>query len=500
MITRDALFIGGRWAKPSSDATIDVVSPSTEELVGRVPAPSVEDVDHAVMAAREAFDNGPWPRLAPHERATVLRRIADGLEGRAPELAEVVTSENGTPISISRASQVIGAIPHLRVYADLAERYEFGQTRDGVGMRAAILREPVGVVAGIVPWNGPIVLTLMKLAPALAAGCTFVCKPPPETPLGFALLAEICEQSGLPEGVLSIIPGDREIGQALVSHPAVDKVAFTGSTAAGRWIMAECAKQIKRVSLELGGKSAAIILDDVDARSAITQLLPMATLLSGQMCLLQSRVLVPRARQAELVDCLCDAISPLKVGDPFDADTYFGPLIAQRQRARVEEYIAAGRQEGATLAFGGGRPGHLRKGWYVEPTVFADVHNGMRIAREEIFGPVTSVIAYDDVDEAVAIANDTEFGLAGAVYTADPARGFEVARRVRAGTYGVNCYGTDALVPFGGYKQSGLGREGGPEGLEAYLETKAIALPAGFPTELIQHMGEDVIPRLRGQC
>jgi betaine-aldehyde dehydrogenase len=480
MIIHDALFIGGQWVKPSSDETIDVVSPSSEELVGRVPAPSAGDVDRAVTAARDAFDHGPWPRLAPRERAAVLRRIADGLEQRASELAEIVTTESGTPISVSRASQVLGAIPHLRVHADLVERYEFGQARDGVGMRAAILKEPVGVVAGIVPWNGPIVLTLMKLAPALAAGCTFVCKPPPETPLCFAVLAEICEQSGLPDGVLSFLPGGREAGQILVSHPGVDKVAFTGSTAAGRWIMAECAKRIKRVSLELGGKSAAIILDDVDAGTAISQMLPMATLLSGQMCLLQSRVLVPRERQAELADRLCDAIAALKVGDPFDADTYFGPLIAQRQRARVEEYIAAGREEGATLALGGGRPSHLPKGWYVEPTVFTDVGNGMRIAREEIFGPVASVIAYDDLDEAIDIANDTEFGLAGAVYTSDPARGFEVARRVRAGTYGVNCYRTDALVPFGGYKQSGLGREGGPEGLEEYLETKAIALPAGF--------------------
>jgi len=480
MITRDALFIGGHWVKPSSGATIDVISPSTEEPVGRVPAAAGDDVHRAVMAARDAFDNGPWPRLAPAERAAVLRKIADGLEQRATELAEIVTTENGTPISISRAAQVMGAIPHLRAYAELAERYEFAETRDGVALRAAIVREPVGVVAGIVPWNGPIVLTLMKLAPALAAGCTFVCKPPPETPLGFTVLAEICAQSGLPDGVLSIIPGDREAGRALVSHPAVDKVAFTGSTAAGRWIMAECASQIKRVSLELGGKSAAIILDDVDARTAITQLLPMATMLSGQMCLLQSRILVPRARQAELVECLRAAIAALKVGDPFDADTYFGPLIAQRQRTRVEDYIAVGLAEGATLALGGGRPKHLARGWYVEPTVFTDVSNSMRIAREEIFGPVTSVIAYDDVDEAIDIANDTEFGLAGAVYTADPARGFGVARRVRAGTYGINCYGTDAKVPFGGYKQSGLGRESGPEGLAEYLETKAIALPAGF--------------------
>ncbi len=480
MITHDTLFIGGQWVKPDTDATIEVISPSTEEAVGRVPAPSVDDVDRAVRAAREAFDHGPWPRTTPQERAAVLRRIADGLEARADELAEIVTTENGTPISISRASQVLGAIPHLRVHADLVEQYRFDETRVGVKLRAAILREPVGVVAGIVPWNGPIVLALMKLAPALAAGCTFVCKPPPETPLGFAVLAEILEQVGLPEGVVSILPGDREVGRALVSHPAVDKIAFTGSTGAGQWIMGECARQIKRVSLELGGKSAAIILDDVDVDEAVQQLLPMATLMSGQMCLLQSRVLVPRGREKEVVDAFCTAVSSLKVGDPFETDTYFGPLIAERQRERVEGYIAAGREEGAGVAMGGGRPSGLPKGWYVEPTVFTGVDNTMRIAREEIFGPVTSVIAYDSVDEAIDIANDTEFGLAGAVYSADPARGFEVARRVRAGTYGVNCYGTDALIPFGGYKQSGLGRENGREGLETYLETKAVALPDGF--------------------
>jgi aldehyde dehydrogenase (NAD+) len=480
MITQDALFIGGQWVKPSSDATIEVISPSTEEIVGRVPAPGRDDVDRAVQAARDAFDDGPWPRWAPAERAAVLRRIADGLEQRGTELARLVTTENGTPIAISGAAQVLGAIPHLRAHADLAEGYEFEQTRVGLGLRAAILREPVGVVAGIVPWNGPLVLTMMKLAPALAAGCTFVCKPPSETPLVFTVLAEVCAEAGVPDGVLSILPGDGDVGRALVAHPGVDKVAFTGSTAAGRWIMAECAKQIKRVSLELGGKSAAIILDDVDAQTAITQLLPMSTLLSGQMCLLQSRVLVPREREAELVETLCAAIGSLKVGDPFEPDTYFGPLIAERQRARVEGYLAVGRDEGATVAMGGGRPSGLPKGWYVEPTVFTGVDNTMRIAREEIFGPVLSVIAYDDVAEAIDIANDSEFGLAGAVYTADPGRGFEVARRVRAGTYGVNRYGTDALLPFGGYKQSGLGREGGTEGLAGYLETKSVALPDGF--------------------
>ncbi|MFJ8025463.1 aldehyde dehydrogenase [Streptomyces sp. NPDC096311] len=480
VITQDALFIGGQWVKPESDATIEVVSPSTEEVVGRVPAPSAADVDRAVRAAREAFDRGPWPRMSPAERAAVMHRIADGLEARADEMARIVTTENGTPIKLSGPAQVHGAIPRLRYYADLAERFTFDELREGKRVRAALLKEPVGVVAAITPWNGPLALALIKLGPALAAGCTFVLKPPPETPLVFTVLAEVCEQAGLPEGVVSILAGDRETGQQLVAHPGVDKVSFTGSSAAGQAIMAECARRIKRVSLELGGKSAAIILDDADPATAVQQLLPMATMLTGQMCLLKSRVLVPRSRQAELVEAFCEGVRALKVGDPFDSDTYYGPLIAKRQRDRVEGYIEAGRAEGAHLVMGGGRPAHLPKGWYVEPTVFTGVDNSMRIAREEIFGPVTSFLAYDDVDEAVEIANDTDFGLAGSVYTGDPARGFAVARRVRAGTYGVNCYDNDPSVPFGGYKQSGLGREGGPEGLEEYLETKAVSLPAGF--------------------
>jgi aldehyde dehydrogenase (NAD+) len=480
VITRDALFIGGTWAPPGSAEEIEVVSPATEEVVARVPAPTTADVERAVAAARTAFDEGPWPHTEPKERAHILRVLADGLEARANELARLVTLENGTPITISRSAQVLGAIPHLRAYADLVERFDFSEVRQGLRVRSAILQEPVGVVAAIVPWNGPLVLTLMKLAPALAAGCTIVTKPAPETPLHAYVLAEACAEAGLPDGVVSILPAGREVGRHLVAHPSVDKVAFTGSTAAGRWIMAECASRLKRVTLELGGKSAAIMLDDVDVVTAVAQLLPMATLLSGQMCLLQSRVLVPRARREEVVDALRAAVSQLKVGDPNDPDTYFGPLISRRQRDRVEEYIASGREEGATVALGGGRPDSLPRGWYVEPTIFVGVDTGMRIAQEEIFGPITSVIDYDGVDEAVAIANDTDYGLAGAVYTTDPERGFDVARRVRAGTFGVNTYGTDPCMPFGGCKQSGLGREGGPEGLAAYLEPKTVALPGDY--------------------
>jgi aldehyde dehydrogenase (NAD+) len=480
MITRDSLFVGGHWVTPSTTATIDVISPSTEEIVARVPAPVEADVDRAVGAARRALDAGPWRDTVAKERAQVLRAIADGLEARADELAELITTENGTPISISRSAQVLGALPHLRAYADLVEEFPFAETRQGLRVRSAILREPVGVVAAIAPWNGPLVLTLMKLAPALAAGCTVVAKPSPETPLNAYVLAEACVEAGLPEGVVSILPADRDIGRYLVGHRGVDKVAFTGSSAVGRWILEACAPTMKRVTLELGGKSAAIMLDDVDPVEAITRMLPMATLLSGQICLMQSRLLVPRRQAGELTDALCTAISRLKLGDPFDPDTYFGPLISRRQRERVEEYIASGREEGATVALGGGRPASMAKGWYVEPTVFVGVDNAMRIAREEIFGPVISVIEYDDVDEALAIANDSPYGLAGAVYTTDPERGFDVARRVRTGTFGVNAYGTDPLVPFGGVKESGIGREGGAEGLAAYLETKAVALPDGF--------------------
>jgi betaine-aldehyde dehydrogenase len=369
---------------------------------------------------------------------------------------------------------------YLREYADLAERFEFFEIREGATMRAGIRSEPIGVVAAIPAWNSPVGLVMMKLAPALAAGCTIVVKPAAETPLNGYLLAEVCADVGLPKGVVSILPASGDAGAHLVRHVGVDKVAFTGSTAVGRWIMAECAPQLKRVTLELGGKSAAIMLDDVDTQAAVAQMVPVSLMLSGQGCMLQTRVLVPRTRSTEVVEELCTAVSKLKVGDPNDADTFFGPLISERQRDRVEGYIAAGCDEGAKIALGGGRPPHLPKGWYIEPTIFVGVHNSMRIAREEIFGPVISVIEYDDVNEAIAIANDSEYGLGGAVYTADPGRGFEVAKRVRTGTFGINKYGGDPRIPFGGYKQSGIGREGGVEGLSAYLETKAITLPDGF--------------------
>jgi aldehyde dehydrogenase (NAD+) len=343
-----------------------------------------------------------------------------------------------------------------------------------------VRREPAGVVGVITPWNVPHFVTLAKLVPALLAGCTVVLKPAPETPASGLVLGEILDQAGLPEGVVSVLPAGREVGEHLVTHPGVDKVAFTGSTAAGRRIAALCGNDLRRVTLELGGKSAAIVLDDADP-GEVAQGLQMASLMnSGQACIAQSRVLAPRARYAEVVDAIAAMVAGLTVGDPLDMANYIGPMVARRQQERVGSYIELGEREGARRVVGGpGMPEGLDTGWYVRPTLFADVDNGMRIAREEIFGPVLCVIPYDDEDEAVRIANDSDYGLAGTVWTADVEHGVDVARRVRTGTVGINQYLLDFNSPFGGFKASGIGREFGPEGIDAYVELKSVALPLG---------------------
>jgi betaine-aldehyde dehydrogenase len=315
------------------------------------------------------------------------------------------------------------------------------------------------------------------LAPALAAGCAVVLKPAPETPLDSYVLAECAVEAGLPPGVLNIVAAGREVGEHLVIHPDVDKIAFTGSTAAGRRIASLCGERLRPVTLELGGKSAAIVCDDADLAVTIPGLVAASTTVSGQACVSQTRVLVSRRRYAEVVDGLAESYRNLKVGDPLEDDTAIGPMVAERQRSRVEGYIEIGKREGARLVVGGGRPAHLDKGWYVEPTVFADVDNAMRIAQEEIFGPVTSVIPYDDIEHAVGIANDSTYGLSGTVWSADESSALDIARRVRTGTLTVNGFMVEFNCPFGGYKDSGLGREAGPEGLSAYLEYKTIALP-----------------------
>jgi len=484
MRTYEQLFIGGTWTTPATAETFTVVSPHSEDVVGRTPAASAADVDRAVAAARAAFDEGPWPRMTPSERADRMAALLMNLQMRADELATTITAEMGTPISFSRMGQVMAANMVLDYFTNLTRSYPFEEVRPGMLGPALVRREAVGVVGAIVPWNVPLFVTMLKLAPALASGSTVVLKPAPETPLDAMLLAEAVEQAGFPAGVFNVVPAGREVGEHLVTHPGVDKISFTGSTAAGRRIASLCGERLKRVTLELGGKSAAVILDDADLNQVIPGLLPAMLMNNGQACVAQTRILASRRRHDEVVQALAAAFGAVKVGDPMEDDTIVGPLVSPRQRERVEGYIEIGRKEGAKVATGGGRPAGLKKGWYVEPTVFAGVENSMRIAREEIFGPVVAVIPYADEKEAVRIANDSDYGLSGSVWTADNDRGLEIARQVRTGTYTVNGFSMEFSAPFGGFKSSGLGRELGPEGLSAYLEAKTINLPFGYEPKI----------------
>ncbi len=474
MRQHDKLFIGGEWVAPAGTGTIDVISPHTEEVVGRVPDGTAEDVDRAVAAARQAFDHGPWPRLTFAERAAVIGRLAEIYAARQDEMAALITEEMGSPITFSILAQAPQPLSMLQYYAEYGATFEQEEQRPGLFGPVTVRREPVGVVAAVVPWNVPQFVTMTKVAPALLAGCAIVLKPAPETPLDAYLLAEMAQEAGIPPGVLNIVAAGREVSEHLVSHRDVDKVAFTGSTAAGRRIAAICGEQLKRVSLELGGKSAAIFLDDADLQASMGMLAIASLMNNGQACVAQTRILASRNRYDEVVEAVAAMVTSQPVGDPADPATGLGPLVAKRQQERVEGYIQAGMDEGAKVVVGGlDRP--RDRGWYVAPTVFAGVGNDMRIAREEIFGPVLAVIPYDDEADAVRIANDSDYGLAGTVWTADAERGMEVARQVRTGTYGINCYMLESNTPFGGYKASGIGRELGPEGLNGYLEYKSIA-------------------------
>jgi betaine-aldehyde dehydrogenase len=475
------LFIGGEWVEPAGTGTIDVISPHSEELVGRVPEGTAADIDRAVAAARDAFDNGQWPRLSPEERIAAVQKFSEVYAAHIPDMAAVITEEMGSPITFSNLAQSPAPWMMLNTFLQIAAEYPWEERRQGVlGSDVIVRREPAGVVGAIVPWNVPQFVIMSKLAPALIAGCTIVVKPSPETPLDAFLMAELLEEAGIPKGVVSVIPAGREVGEHLVRHPGVDKIAFTGSTAAGRRIASICGEQLKRVSLELGGKSAAIILDDADLAATVEGLKFASLMNNGQACVAQTRILASRDRYDEVVDAVSGMVGALAVGDPQDEATEVGPLVAERQQERVEKYIAVGQEEGAKVAVGGnGRPSGVEKGWYVKPTVFSGVDNSMRIAREEIFGPVLAVIPFDDTDDAVRIANDSEYGLAGSVWTGDIDQGLDIARRVRTGTYGVNQYTMDFIAPFGGYKGSGLGREFGVEGLSHYVELKSIVPPAG---------------------
>ncbi len=474
MIEYRTFFIGGEWRQPAGSEMLDVISPATEEVVGRVPVGTSADIAAAVAAARRAFDDGPWPHMGLEERRAVLMRAAELLEPQSDELGDLITNENGTLRKFG-----YGRTWNAFEYNCSLDLPEPTERTSFTGARAKIVHEPVGVVGAIVPWNGPLGLALSKVLPALITGCTVVLKPAPETPLDTYPLAQALADAGLPPGVLNIVTAHRDVSQELVSNRDVDLVSFTGSTAAGRKIGAICGEQIKRVHLELGGKSAAILLEDVDLATAIPTMLAGGMLFNnGEACAAWTRVLVPESRHDEIVDAICDYLSTVRMGDPFDPETQIGPLVAERQRDRVEGYIALAQQEGAKVAIGGGRPATLDRGWFVEPTLLVGADNSMRSSREEIFGPVASVISYRDLDDGLRIANDSNYGLSGAVFTPDVERGVEIAGRIRAGTVGVNSIGIDIAFPFGGYKDSGLGRQFGPEGLVEYLETKTIGLPS----------------------
>ena len=475
--TTASVYIDGGWVPSTSDRVLVVWSPSTEEVVGQVPDANVTDVDAAVVAARTAFDHGPWPRMRPVERSTVMQALLDELTRRADELAYVIGAENGTPQRLLRPAQVDNALDVLRYYTELAATFEVEARVDGVYSPALVRREPVGTVAAILPWNVPFFLAMLKVAPAMAAGCTIVLKAAPETPLNAYLLAEAAHTVGIPPGVLNVVAAGVESSEALVTHPGIDKVAFTGSTAAGKRIGGLAGAHLKRLTLELGGKAAAIVLDDADLATTVPQLIGVSMTLSGQFCTAQSRILFSQSRYDEAVERYAGIAASLPVGHTFDEGTFIGPLISERQRDRVLDYIQIGKQEGATLVTGGSSPANLERGWFVEPTVFRDVKSAMRIAQEEIFGPVVTFIPYTDEAEAITIANDSAFGLHGTVWTGDIDRGVDIGRQIRTGTYSVNALSLDPAAPFGGVKNSGLGREMGPDGFAAYLEPKTITVP-----------------------
>lgn len=474
---RGDVFADGRSVPARSAAAIDVVSPATEKVVGRVPDGSAEDVDVVVGSARRAFaDPAGWRTWQPADRAAALERLADLLQDREDELAVLLAHEIGRPLGVS-ASRASRACELLRYYAGLARALVMEelrpvpeQRRPGSVRRSLVRRQPRGVTAAIVPYNGTLPMGMYKIGPTLAMGGTVVLKPPPQSPLEAYVFAECAVEAGIPPGVVNVVTGGRATGERLAGHRGVDIVGFTGSTAAGRQIAAQCAAALKPVVLELGGKSAAVLLDDADLDRFAAALPFLAYTFSGQNCFIHSRLVVPRGRLAEITDLVAEVTAGLRVGDPFDPATRLGPLISREHRDRVEGYIASGSAEGATLVHGGGRPPDLDRGWYLRPAVFTGARNDMRICREEIFGPVVAIIPVADEDEAVRVANDTDFGLAGSVWSADEGRALTVAGRLDTGTVGINGFGFNTAAPFGGRRDSGLGTELGVEGFEAYVQ------------------------------
>src|ERR671919_214677 len=471
--TRDKLYMGGEWVPPAGQGTIEVVNPTTEEVIGRIPEGTPEDADRAVRAARAAFES--WSRTSPYERAGYCAAIGARLDERGDEIAALITSELGMPIGLSRMIQA--GLPAL-TFASMPELAEEIAWEEEVG-NSLIVREPAGVIAAITPWNYPLHQIANKVAPAIAAGCTVALKPSEVVPLNAFVLAEVCEAVGLPAGVFNLVTGTGPVvGEALVSHPETDLISFTGSTRAGRRVSELAARDVKAVSLELGGKSPNVILDDADLEQAVTDGVAKCFLNSGQTCSALTRMLVPRDRleQAERIAAVVadEAFAP---GDPLVEGSALGPLVSETQLERVRGYIERGKAEGARLVTGGAEsPEGLERGFFVRPTVFSDVTPEMAIAQEEIFGPVLAIMPYDDEDDAVLIANDTVYGLAGGVWSADEERAKRVAARIRTGQVEINGGAYIPMAPFGGFKQSGHGRELGRYGLEEFLVAKSLQL------------------------
>jgi acyl-CoA reductase-like NAD-dependent aldehyde dehydrogenase len=472
----DRIYVGGEWVIPSTTDGIDVIQPATEEVWVRVAEAQAADMDRAVAAARAAFDKGPWPRMSHAERAGYLREIAAGLRERVDDLSYIWSNEMGIihGDAVLRGARIPGIYDF---YAGLADSFEFVERHEPAGGGYGwLVREPVGVVGAIIPWNAAIVAMSWKVAPALLAGCTVVLKSAPEAPVAAYLLAEVAEKAGLPPGVLNIVAADREASELLVRNPGIDKISFTGSTAAGKRIAGICAERVARVNLELGGKSAAMILDDYDIQTAAASLADSACELTGQVCSALSRVIVSKHRHDEMVDALSAEFAKVRVGDPFAETSDMGPVAMERQLTKINQLIGQGVAEGASLAAGGHRPDGLDRGYFIEPTVLGNVDNHSSIARNEVFGPVLTVIPAENEEAQIEIANDSIYGLNSAVFTNDDNRAWQFARRIRSGTVGQNAHRNSHAFAFGGVKQSGIGREGGREGLLPYLEAKAVIL------------------------
>jgi len=470
MRAHEQLYVGGKWVAPSGRGTIDVIDAATEEPIGRIPSGNEEDVDRAVQAAARAFPQ--WAATPVADRARFLERIKEGLAARAEEIATTISAEVGSPITMAKTVQAGLPVAVTGSFAALVREFPF---EERIG-NSLVVREPVGVVAAITPWNYPLHQAMGKVAPALAAGCTIVLKPSEVAPLSAFILAQVVHEAGLPPGVFNLVTGlGPPFGEMLVRHPRVDMISLTGSTNAGRRVAELAAPSVKRVALELGGKSATVILEDADFDKAVGVSVSNAFLNGGQTCSAWTRMLVPRARQDQALEVAKRAAAKFKPGDPRSPETRLGPLASAQQRERVRKYIRSGIEQGAQLVVGGpDAPEGLPKGYYVKPTIFAGVKPEMTIAREEIFGPVISVLAYQDEDDAVRIANDTIYGLAGGVWSGDAAHAERVARRLRTGQVDINGGRFNPLAPFGGFKQSGRGRELGKFGLEEFLETKSM--------------------------